>query len=451
MPTAYRPDSTQRPGVRLVLGQPGELGAGEVRVEPQPGQLGDRGPRGRPSRSRSQISAVRRSCQTIARRGDAQGLAVPQHHGLALVGDADAGEVAGVRRPMRRGRRASTPASPARSPRARARPSRAGGSAGRTPGSRARRSGRPRVTTSAVTPVVPASMARTVTAGAVAARLGRLSPQQGEHPPVDPARGLDDAHLVVLGAGPARERVVPGSPGAGRRARRRARPSTGDLLVLGSGCRSRGREVQQPAQLGDRVGVVVDPQVGRDVVAAAVPGAVGDHQQRRGLPAAPVAAGVVAGGERGEQPPGQRLVGRSRPRRAPSPRRPRGRRGCCPGSRTPSPVTPPAQSQAAGAGVGRRAAVRVDDAEPGGASRSSSASVSRVERDRAVAPSSSSERPSARRRGWRPPGSRSRRRRRRRPGRRCRRPGTCEATATPHGIPPCVRPCPTIEKVMARP
>ena len=30
----------ERPGVRLVLGQPHQLGAGEVGVEPEPGQLG---------------------------------------------------------------------------------------------------------------------------------------------------------------------------------------------------------------------------------------------------------------------------------------------------------------------------------------------------------------------------------------------------------------------------
>ena len=55
-----------------------------------------------------------------------------------------------------------------------------------------------------------------------------------------------------------------------------------------------------------RVGVVVDAQVDGDVVEAAVPGPVADHEQRRGLPAAPVAAGLVAGLQRGQQPPGER-------------------------------------------------------------------------------------------------------------------------------------------------
>ena len=54
--------------------------------------------------------------------------------------------------------------------------------------------------------------------------------------------------------------------------------------------------------------MVVDAEVGHDVVAAAVPGTLPDHQQRRGLAAAAVAAGVVAGRERGEQPARQRLV-----------------------------------------------------------------------------------------------------------------------------------------------
>ena len=57
------------------------------------------------------------------------------------------------------------------------------------------------------------------------------------------------------------------------------------------------------------VGVVVDPEVDGDVVEAAVPGALLDHQDRRGLPATLVAARGVAGGERGEQPVGQRRVG----------------------------------------------------------------------------------------------------------------------------------------------
>ena len=80
------------------------------------------------------------------------------------------------------------------------------------------------------------------------------------------------------------------------------------LLLLGGGGQVEVVEVEQPGQLGDRLGVVVDAQVDRDVVEAAVPGALLDHQQRRRLPAARVAAGRVAGGQRVEQPAGERRV-----------------------------------------------------------------------------------------------------------------------------------------------
>ena len=57
-------------------------------------------------------------------------------------------------------------------------------------------------------------------------------------------------------------------------------------------------EVEQPAELGHRVRVVVDPQVDEDVAAAAVP-AVGRHDEHRGgLPTAPVAACPVTGQQR---------------------------------------------------------------------------------------------------------------------------------------------------------
>ena len=51
--------------------------------------------------------------------------------------------------------------------------------------------------------------------------------------------------------------------------------------------------------------MVVDAQVDLDVAAAAVPAARGDDEQRRALPAAPVAAGLVARGQGGEQPVGR--------------------------------------------------------------------------------------------------------------------------------------------------
>ena len=64
------PGLDERPRVRLVLGEPGQLGAGEVGVEPQPGQLGDPLLVALARAGASQIAAVRRSCQTIARRGE---------------------------------------------------------------------------------------------------------------------------------------------------------------------------------------------------------------------------------------------------------------------------------------------------------------------------------------------------------------------------------------------
>ena len=68
MPTATRPDVTPAQVCGSLTGQPGELGAGEVRVEPQARALGD--PVLVPaSRSSSHSAAVRRSCHTIARRG----------------------------------------------------------------------------------------------------------------------------------------------------------------------------------------------------------------------------------------------------------------------------------------------------------------------------------------------------------------------------------------------
>ncbi len=82
----------------------------------------------------------------------------------------------------------------------------------------------------------------------------------------------------------------------------------GDLLVVGGRGQVEVVEVQQPGQLAARVLVVVGAQVDRDVVEAAVPGAVTDHQHRRRLPPAPVAAGVVAGLQRVDQPPRERLV-----------------------------------------------------------------------------------------------------------------------------------------------
>ena len=76
----------------------------------------------------------------------AAGVAVPDHDGLALVGDADAGDVARCRRRPSRWRRGRWRRQRSRGPAGRARPSPRPGSAGRTPPAPRRRSAGPRRT-----------------------------------------------------------------------------------------------------------------------------------------------------------------------------------------------------------------------------------------------------------------------------------------------------------------
>ena len=61
------------------------------------------------------------------------------------------------------------------------------------------------------------------------------------------------------------------------------------------------RQVKQPPSSADRVGVVVHPEVDPAVVAAAVPAALPDHEERRRLAAAPVAPGGIGRGKTGHQ------------------------------------------------------------------------------------------------------------------------------------------------------
>ncbi len=68
-------------------------------------------------------------------------------------------------------------------------------------------------------------------------------------------------------------------------------------------------EADQPPELDDRVRVIVDPDVDRPVVEAAVAAAGARHQEHRRLLAAAVAAGGVTGGEGGVQTLGERLPG----------------------------------------------------------------------------------------------------------------------------------------------
>ena len=115
-------------------------------------------------------------------------------------------------------------------------------------------------------------------------------------------------------------------------------------------------------ELLDRLRMVVDAQVDGDVARAAVAAVLADDEERGRLPPAPVAAGRLGGGEAGEQPLGERP-----PRRALEGRRQRvhgGRRDeDVPLRRVARPGRPAGPLEALGARVGRRAPMRVDDAE----------------------------------------------------------------------------------------
>ncbi len=82
----------ERPGAGLVLLQPGQLGAREVGVEAEAGQLGD----ALLVTGVAEALADRGGAAVLPDDGAARGperLAVPEQHGLALVGDADRSEV----------------------------------------------------------------------------------------------------------------------------------------------------------------------------------------------------------------------------------------------------------------------------------------------------------------------------------------------------------------------
>ena len=190
----------QRPGVRLVLGQPHQLGAGEVGVQPQPGQLGDPLLVALVLEPRADVGGTPVLPDDRPPRR-AERLAVPEQDRLALVGDADRLQLR--RRRPARWPRGSPRGWPARSPRASAPPSPAGGSAGGTPRSPWPRSAPSSVTTTAVTPVVPASIARTLIGGAT--RPSPACADDVEDLLVDPGQVGADPHLVVLGADPGLE------------------------------------------------------------------------------------------------------------------------------------------------------------------------------------------------------------------------------------------------------
>ena len=87
-----------------VVEHPRHLGAGEIRIEQQAGLRGDRGLMAVAPSARAQMSAVRRSCQTMAWWTGLPVRAIPHDGGLALVGDADGGDVARALTPALRQR-----------------------------------------------------------------------------------------------------------------------------------------------------------------------------------------------------------------------------------------------------------------------------------------------------------------------------------------------------------
>jgi hypothetical protein len=95
-----RPDGVparldQRPRVRLVLGQPHQLGAGEVRVQPEPGELGDPLLVALVPEPGADVGSTAVLPDDRAPRR-AERLAVPEQDRLPLVGDPDRLELAGV-------------------------------------------------------------------------------------------------------------------------------------------------------------------------------------------------------------------------------------------------------------------------------------------------------------------------------------------------------------------
>ena len=104
VPKASSPGLRRRARAVDVVEQPGDLGGGEIRIEQQPGLGGDlrlRGRRARSARTGVGGAAVLPDDGVVDRLA---GRAVPDDRGLALVGDADAGDVAGARAPALRHR-----------------------------------------------------------------------------------------------------------------------------------------------------------------------------------------------------------------------------------------------------------------------------------------------------------------------------------------------------------
>ena len=93
VPNANSPRAARIANVRRAVQQPGELGAGEIRIEQQPGLPREFGfmARGLEARAKIRRAPVLPDDGAMHR---APGGAVPQQRGLALIGDADGDDVA---------------------------------------------------------------------------------------------------------------------------------------------------------------------------------------------------------------------------------------------------------------------------------------------------------------------------------------------------------------------
>ena len=97
VPKASAPAS--RLGARAldVVEQPGDLAGGEIGIEQQPGLGGDLRLMAGGAQAARTASAVRRSCQTMALWIGLPVARSQMTRGFALVGDADAGDIAAAR------------------------------------------------------------------------------------------------------------------------------------------------------------------------------------------------------------------------------------------------------------------------------------------------------------------------------------------------------------------
>ena len=170
--------------------------------------------------------------------------------------------------------------------------------------------------------------------------------------------GLGGPHRRVHGAAtPAR---VPADAAEERPELRRERLVQWHELGRGRPVHEQAAQVEDPAELADRVGMVVDPEVDPAIVAAAVAGTLAHDEEGRGLAAAPVAPGGVGGGQAGHEQLGERpAAGQVRLGERVDDTGPRQDVAL---GRVPVARPAPGPREAAPAGMGGRSAMRIDDA-----------------------------------------------------------------------------------------